>query len=162
MLDFSIGTILFQLIVVIILIAIVAKLAMRPMLEVMNKRQSHIENEISTAEENRREAAELLEKQKAELNQVRQEATAIIDRAKQQSENEGQKIIEDARVRSERLIEQAKEEIDREREKAVASLRDEVAELSVLLASKVLEREVDPKDHKNEINTFIKQAGDRI
>ncbi|MBM7645364.1 F-type H+-transporting ATPase subunit b [Scopulibacillus daqui] len=162
MLDFHFGTMLFQLIVFLILMIIIGKFAVRPMMGVMKQRQDYIDNEISAAEANRAEAEALLAKQKEELNRVREEAKDIIERAKRQSENEGQKIIEDARAQSERMIEQAKEEIESEREKAIASIRDEVAELSVMLASKVLEKEVDAKSHDKEINQFLKQVGDRL
>ncbi len=162
MLEFHFGTILFQLIVVIILILIVGKMGMRPMLDVMRKRQDHIENEITTAEANRQEAAQLLEQQKAELNNVRQEAQEIIERAKKQSEGEAQEIISLSKERADRLIEDARAEISLERDKAVAALRDEVAHLSVLLATKVLEKEVDAKSHEKEINQFLQQVGDRL
>lgn len=162
MLEFHFGTILFQLIVVIILIFVVAKLGMRPMLDIMRKRQDHIENEISTAESNRKEAALLLEQQKTELNNVRHEAQEIIERAKKQSEGEAQEMINLAKERADRLLEDARSEISLERDKAVATLRDEVAHLSVLLATKVLEKEVDAKSHEKEINQFLQQAGDRL
>lgn len=162
MLEFHIGTILFQIIVVIILIALVSKFALRPMLNVMNSRQQHIEEQLETADNNRKEAEELLQKQQAELKAARQEGQKIQDDIKKRAESEAEDILNQANARADRMIEEAKEEINNERDRAVANLRDEVSHLSMLLASKVLEREVDEKDHEKEVDTFIKQVGDRL
>lgn len=159
MLDFTLGTVLFQLLAFIVLMLLVAKLALRPMLDVMRKRQDHIENEISSAEKARKEAEAAIEEQRKALEAAREEAHDIIERAKKQSEVEGQNIIKAAQERAERTVEQALEEIQSEKDKAVATLRDEVASLSVLLASKVLEEEIDEKKHEKEINQFMKQVG---
>ncbi|WKB35582.1 F0F1 ATP synthase subunit B [Terrilactibacillus sp. S3-3] len=162
MLTFSLGTILFQLIIFLLLMVLVAKLGLKPVLSIMQKRKEYINNEISSAESSRKEAEEFLNKQKAELNKVREEAHEIIERAKKQSEGEAQSIIDAAKERSERLIKEAHDEINREKDKAVASIRDEVAELSVLLASKVLEKEVDAKAYDKEIGQLLKQVGNKL
>lgn len=162
MLEFNLGTMLFQLIVFIILMVLVAKFGMRPVLEMMRKRQDHITGEISAAEENRKEAERVLEEQKAELAKTREEARDIVERAKKRSENEAADILKDAKARADRLVEEAREEIQNEQNKAISRLRDEVAELSVMLASRVLEREVDGKEHKEEISQFMKQVGERL
>ncbi|MFC4619859.1 F0F1 ATP synthase subunit B [Camelliibacillus cellulosilyticus] len=162
MLDFSIGTMLFQLIVVILLILIVSKFAARPVLEMMKKRQDHIDKQLSDAENAQKEAAALLEEQRAELKKTREEAQVIIESEKKRAEAEAHKIIDQAKAQAERTIQDAREEIKLEKERAITSLRDEVAQLSMLLAAKVLEREVNEKDHEQEIDTFIKQVGDRL
>ncbi|WP_254901206.1 F0F1 ATP synthase subunit B [Tuberibacillus sp. Marseille-P3662] len=162
MVHFEVGTFLFQIIIFLILLWLVSRFAMKPAMKVLKDRQDNIESQIKDAENDREEAAQLLQKQKEQLDQARSDAKEIIDRAKKQSESEAQQIIDDAKGRADRMVEQAKEEIDRERERAVASLRDEVADLSVILASRVLEKEVDAKDHEKEIDAFIREAGDRI
>jgi len=161
-LEFHLGTILFQLIVFLVLMIIVAKLAIRPVLDMMKKRQDHIDQQLSDAEESQKEARDLLVKQQEELKKTREEAHLIIESEKKRAEAQAQEIINQAKARADRMIEEAKEEINNEKGKAIASLRDEVAELSMLLASKVLEREVSAADHEKELDAFIKQVGDRL
>ncbi|HET7521802.1 MAG TPA: F0F1 ATP synthase subunit B [Bacillales bacterium] len=162
MLEFHLGDILFQLVAFLILMALVSKFAMRPMLDVMKKRQDHIDNEISAAEKARETAEEAVEKQKKELEKARNEAYEIVENAKKQAESQGDKILANAKQQAERTLEEAREEISREREKAVAALREQTAELSVMLASKIIEKELDKEEQQKEIDDFLQQVGDRL
>lgn len=162
MLDFTVGTILFQIVAFIILMALVAKFATRPLLNVMQKRQDHIDTEIDAAEQARKRAEESVEEQKKALQEARDEARQIVENAKKQADFQGEKILADAKEQAERTLEEARAEIEREREKAVAALRDQTAELSVMLASKLIEKELDQEEQEKEIDQFLKQVGDRL
>lgn len=156
------GTMIFQLIVFLILLLLVRIFAMKPAMSVLQKRQTYIEEQISSAELSRKEAEALISEQRALLEQAKLDAQTVLERAKKQSDAESQDIIQSAKDRADRIVEEARAEVVSEREKAVAVLRDEVAHLSVLLATKVLEREVDAKSHEKELEQFIQQAGDRL
>ncbi|MBO8172011.1 MAG: F0F1 ATP synthase subunit B [Bacillaceae bacterium] len=153
---------LFQVITFIILLLIVRKFAMGPAMSVLEKRQKHIEEQITTAEKNREEAQKLLEEQRAALKEARDEAHEIVERAKKQSEVEAKEILNSAKERADRMVEEARAEIEREKDKAVAELRDQVTSLSVLLASKIIEKELDEKQQQEVIDQFMKQVGDRL
>ncbi|RYL95205.1 ATP synthase F0 subunit B [Sporolactobacillus sp. THM7-4] len=159
--SFSIGDIVFQLVIFLLLMVFVAWVGVKPVIAIMDKRKKYINNEISEAEKSRKESEDYLAKQKEELDKVREESRSMIEQAKRQAATEAQGIIDAAKNRSDRLIKEAHEEINREKEKAVASLRDEVADLSVLLASKVLEKEVNASDYTKEIDQLIKQVGNQ-
>lgn len=159
MLTIEIGTMLFQLIAFIILMLLVSKFALRPMLQVMKQRQDHIEGQIKEAEERRKEAEKLLEEQWQELKKARQEAKEIIERAKAQKDREAEAIIKQAQERAGRILEEATNEIQREKEKALASLRDEVGGLSVQLASKLLEKELDKNRHSDLVSSYLDEVG---
>jgi F-type H+-transporting ATPase subunit b len=58
------------------------------------------------------------------------------------------------------LKESAKLEIEQQKEKAVAAIREQVASLSVLIASKVIEKELTAADQDALINEYIKEAGE--
>ncbi|GAB7387895.1 F0F1 ATP synthase subunit B [Bacillaceae bacterium] len=156
------GTMLYQLVLFIILFLLLRKYAFGPLMGVMQKRQEYVESQLAAAEKNRAEAEALLEEQRNVLQQARQEAQQIVERAKKQSEAEAEKILASAQQHAERMIEEARAEIEREKEKAVAELRDQVAGLSVLLASKIIEKELNEKEQAQEIEQFLKQVGDRL
>ena len=65
-----------------------------------------------------------------------------------------------ARSEAERLKNAAKREIEQQKEKAVAALREQVASLSVLIASKVIEKELSEEDQEKLINEYIQEAGE--
>lgn len=156
------GTMLFQLLFFLILLALVSKFAMKPAMAVMEKRRQHIENEISTAERNRQEAEALLAEQRRILDEARTEAKTILDRVTKQANDESARIIEEAKATNERLKADASAELAREVEKAKAELRDQMAGLSVLLASKIIEKELDEAAQKASVDQFLKQVGDRL
>lgn len=64
----------------------------------------------------------------------------MIENAKQLGEKEREEIVKTARRESERIKEEAKSDIAREKEDAISALREQVGSLSVLIASKVIEK----------------------
>lgn len=156
------GSLLFQAIVFLLLLLAVRKFAMGPIVAVMEKRRQHIENEITTAERSRKEAEALLAEQRRVLDEARLEAKSIIDRATKQASDEAAKIVADAQAAAERLKADASAELAREVEKAKAELRDQMTGLSVLLASKIIEKELDEATQKATIDKFLAQVGDRL
>lgn len=157
---FNGGDIIFQLVMFIILLALVKKFAWGPLMGIMKEREQLIANEISDAEASRAEASKLLEEQRELLKTSRSEAGQLIENAKKQGEVQREDIITAARTEAERLKESAKREIVQEKEKAVAALREQVASLSVLIASKVIEKELSEADQEKLINEYLQEAGE--
>ena len=71
-------------------------------------------------------------------------------------------IIAQNQLNAQRLIEDAKIEINREKEKAISSVRDQVAGLSVLLASKIIEKEMTEAEQQQTIDQFMRQVGEQL
>ncbi|MDN4524799.1 F0F1 ATP synthase subunit B [Fictibacillus sp. NE201] len=154
------GDILFQLLAFIILMLLLRKYAWGPLMGIMKERQNFITNEIEAAETSRKEADKHLAAQIEELKQAREEARAIIENAKKQGEAQGESIIKASRVEAERVKESALADIASEREKAVATLRKEVASLSVMIASKVIAKELDERSQEKLIQDYLQEAGE--
>ncbi|AGX06581.1 MULTISPECIES: F0F1 ATP synthase subunit B [Bacillaceae] len=157
---FNGGDILFQLAMFIILLALLKKFAWGPLMGIMKQREEHIANEIGAAEQSRVEANKLLEEQRSLLKEARTDAQNLIEGAKKQGDVQREEIIAAARAEAERVKESAKLEIDQQKEKAVAAIREQVASLSVLIASKVIEKELSAADQEKLINEYIQEAGE--
>ncbi|EGK10731.1 MULTISPECIES: F0F1 ATP synthase subunit B [Thermoactinomycetaceae] len=151
---------LFQVVAILILMFLLKRYALGPVMKVMNERSEHIEQQITTAEQNRAEAEKLVAEQKEALSQARQEAKDLLERARAQKEREAEEIIRDARERAERMISEAKSEIVSEKEQAIQELRDEVGTLSVMLASKMIEKEIKAKDQSALVKKYLNQVGE--
>ncbi len=151
---------IYQLIAFIILLLLLKKFAWGPLMGVMKQREDHIAGEIEAAEQSREEAKKLLEEQRSLLKEARTEAQGLIEGAKKQGDVQREEIIVAARAESERLKESAKLEIEQQKEKAVAAIREQVASLSVLIASKVIEKELSTEDQEKLINEYIQEAGE--
>lgn len=157
----NVADILYTLFAFILLMALLKKFAFGPLMNVMKEREDHIANEIDTAENNRKEAEKLLAEQREEFKNARGEAQKLIENAKELSKQQEKQIIEAARVEANRLKESALKEIEQEKEQAVAALRDQVASLSVQIATKVIEKELNEQDQAKLINEYINKAGDQ-
>ena len=157
---FNGGDILFQLAMFIILLALLKKFAWGPLMGIMREREEHIASEIESAEQSRAEAKKILEEQRELLKEARGEAQGLIENAKKQGEIQREEIVVAAREEADRLKESAKIEIEQQKEKAVAAIREQVASLSVLIASKVIEKELTEADQEKLINEYIQEAGE--
>ncbi|OLO42280.1 ATP synthase F0 subunit B [Alkalihalophilus pseudofirmus] len=153
---------IYQLIMFAILMALLRKWAWGPIVNMMKNREEHIANEIDTAEKNRKDAEKYLAEQREEIKNARQEAQEIIESAKKLSSKQGEEIVATAKGEAERLKESALAEIQREKEQAVAALREQVTSLSVLIATKVIEKELDEKQQDQMIQEYLKEVGEEL
>lgn len=144
----------------ILLMALLKKVAWGPLMGIMTQREELIAGEIEAAEKSRQESQRVLEEQRDLLKEARTEALAIVENAKKQGETSREEIITTARSEAARLKESAIREIDTEKERAIAAVREEVVSLSVLAASKVLEKEVSEEDNRALIEATIAKAGE--
>ena len=145
-----------------VLLALLKKFAWGPLMGIMTQREEHVASEIDAAEKARAEAGKYLEEQRELLKQSRVEASQLIENAKKQGEAQREDIVVQARSEADRIKESAKREIIQEKEKAVAALREQVASLSVLIASKVIEKELTEADQQKLINDYIQEAGEKL
>ncbi len=128
----------------------------------MAKREKHVADQISSAEKNREEAEKYLTEQREAIQEARNEANVIVDNAKKMSNQQASEILDKARKESERLKETALVEINTEKERAVAALREQVATLSVLVASKVIEKELDDQEQERLIQETLREVGGNL
>ncbi|MRH43962.1 F0F1 ATP synthase subunit B [Aquibacillus halophilus] len=151
---------LVQLVSFLILLALLKKYAWGPLMNKMEERENHISSEIDIAEKNRTEAEKASREASEELKKTRQEAQSIIEEAKLAGQQQEQKIIEAARTAAENIKKSAQEDIEKETEKAIQALQDQVATLSVQIASKVIEKEINAQDQEKLISEYIKELGE--
>ncbi|NSL52084.1 F0F1 ATP synthase subunit B [Calidifontibacillus erzurumensis] len=154
------GDIVFQLLMFIILLALLRKFAFGPLMGIMKQREEHIANEIEAAERSRKEAEKFAAEQAESLKAARQEAQELIENAKKLGEQQQKEIIDAAKAEAARIKDAAVKEIQQEKEQAIAALREQVASLSVLIASKVIEKELTEQDQQKLINEYIKEVGE--
>ncbi|WNF37284.1 F0F1 ATP synthase subunit B [Bacillaceae bacterium IKA-2] len=152
----------YQLAVFSILLVLLRKFAFGPIMDMMHKREEHVANQITSAEKNREEAEKYLVQQREEIKNARVEAQSIIANAKKLSEQHSEEMVKSTKLAAERMKETALAEIYREKELAVSALREQVASLSVLIATKVIERELDEAAQAKFIETTLKEVGGKL
>ncbi|MCY1599941.1 F0F1 ATP synthase subunit B [Staphylococcus pettenkoferi] len=155
------GTIIVTLITFAILLALLKKFAWGPLKKVMDQRERDINKDIDDAEQAKARAQELEERNQQTLKETQEEVHRIIEDAKVQARQQHEEIIHEANVRANGMIETAQNEINSEKERALADINNQVSELSVLIASKVLQKEISEQDQKALVEKYIKEAGDK-
>lgn len=154
------GSFILQIVAFVILFLLLWKFAFGPLVNMMESRQQKIQEQISSAENNKLEIEKLLNEQKVHLQNARVEAQEIIERARVSSSKQAEEIISVAKTEANRIKDQAVQEIQHEKDKAVIELRDQVGALSVLIASKMIEKELDLKGQSKFIDEMIKEVGE--
>lgn len=154
------GDIIFQLAIFALLLFLLRKFAFDKLISMMKDRENHIAGEIDSAEKSHQEARELIEQHKQMIKEARQESQVMIENAKKVAEEQKSTLLKAAKEEADRLKESAKKEINQEKEQAVSALREQVASLSVLIASKVIEKELSEQDQEKLINEYIQEAGE--
>lgn len=154
------GDVVFQLVIFLILLALLRKYALGPVMGIMKQREDHIANQLDSAEKNNADAMKLVEEQKQELVAARKEAQELLEKARKQADVQREEIVAAAKAEAENLKESAMREITREKELAVQSVQQQVASLSVLIASKVLEKEVKTEDQSAIFDQYLKEVGE--
>lgn len=155
------GTTIVTLATFVILLALLKKFSWGPLKEVMDKRERDINKYIDDAEQAKINAQKLEEENRKTLKETQDEVQRILDDAKIQARKQHEEIIHEANVRANGMIETAQSEINSEKERALADINNQVSELSVLIASKVLRKEISEQDQKDLVEKYLKEAGDK-
>jgi F-type H+-transporting ATPase subunit b len=133
-----------------ILLFILKKFAWVPILESLKEREQSIEDALHAADKARQEMVKL----KFSNEQMMAEAKEERDELMHQTRIQRDKLIEDAKTKAvleaERIVQSAREAIENERMAAVVDLRNQIARLSIEIAEKLLERELDNHDKQAE------------
>lgn len=145
---------------VILLYVLIRKYAWEQITGIFEAREQKIASDIEGAERSLAQAEELKEKREQQLAHAREEAGQIVETARHTSQSEGDKIISEARLEAGRQIEQAKQNIEQSKAEAVASVKGEVADLTVLLAEKIMATHLDAQAQSELIDSYLDKLGE--
>jgi len=149
----------FAIISFLILYFLLNKYAFGPLFGIMEKRREMVNEQIRSAEKNRLDSEKMLAEQQEALQTARQEAYDIIEQARVTSTRQAEEIVRLAKEDANRIKEEALKEIENEKNKAVAALRSQVSAMSVLIASKIIEKQIDEKSQKELVEQYLKEVG---
>ncbi|WP_094603942.1 ATP synthase subunit b, sodium ion specific [Sporomusa silvacetica DSM 10669] len=149
------ATLIAQIINFLILVAILTKVAYKPLMQALADRQAKIADSLETAEQEKQAAEKLKQEYLAQLAEARTQAQAIVEKAAKLAEQTKEEILKEAREESIRLVKATQEEIAREREHAIAELKGEVVTLAVAAASKIIAQNMDEQANARIVDDFI-------
>lgn len=148
-------TMLWHVINFFVLLWVLKRYLYGPIKDILDKRASKIKNEIDEAENKNKEARELKEKYQSELKNARREAQNIIEKAEIRARKKAKQIINEAEEKADQIKEKKLEEIGRARKKALAELRDDVSSMSLMVAARFVEDNLESDTHQRLIDQYI-------
>ncbi|GIP40938.1 ATP synthase subunit b [Paenibacillus sp. J31TS4] len=152
-------SLVFAMLAFLILYWLLNKYAFGPLFGIMEQRRKLVQDQLQSAEQNRTQSEQLLAEQKQAIEEARKEAYSIIEQAKQTSTRQADEIMSAAKAEANRLKEEAVKEIENEKNKAVGAVRSQVSGLAVMIASKIIEKQVDAKAQEELIDQYLNEVG---
>ena len=141
-------------------IFLIKKFLYKPIKEVIAKRRALATEELDKARISNEEAEKLKAEYEADIARAKDEANEIISSANRTAIRKSDEIIANANKEAMAIRNKAENDIELERKAAVNEIKDEIGSMAVDIAAKVIEREVNEKDHKKLIDEFIENVGD--
>lgn len=151
------GLIIWQIIIFVILLFLLKKIAWKPLLNALQTREQGIKDSIEHAEQLKKDSEELLLQNKKILAEANAQSMKIINESKEIANKMRDELLAKTQEDSRKLLEQAKVEIKLEKDSAMSELRNEVSELAIKAAEKIINENLDENKQKKIVNDFISQ-----
>ena len=146
---------IWTLVTFVVLLGLLAKFAFKPIAEALDRRGQLIKAQIDDGQKLRAEAKKLMEDYQKQLAEARVEAGKVIEEARQLGEKVRKDVVDKATTEASAIVSRSQEEIVRQKEKGIQEMKDTIASLSVQIAGRVLEKEVNVATHKQLVESFI-------
>ena len=151
------GLAIWTIITFLVLLYFLAKFAWKPMLRYLEARQETIKKSLDDARQ-AKEELERLNKESAQIiRNAHVEAESILSKSRSEAEKLREEIKQKARSDAEAILRDAQRQIETETGRALRQIRGEIADMSVMIASKLIGRNFSKQDNSELIEETLKQ-----
>jgi F-type H+-transporting ATPase subunit b len=151
------ATFIGQIIVFLIMLWFIAKVVVPMMAEPIDARHKKIADGLAAAERGQKDLSEA----ESRVEEIIRQARARAQQIEQQAHTQANEIIETAKRNAQtegaRIVESAQQQVNLQVQRARDDLRKQVADLAVKGASKIIEREIDPRAHAQLLEELAEQ-----
>lgn len=147
-----------QLIAFIIFVWLLWRYALGPIVRVLDQRQERIRESMEAAQKMQAELQATAAKNEEVLAEARREAQHIVSQARESGDTMIARAREAAGVQSEEYLARARETVQAETAQARQQLRQEIADLAVTAAGKIVRKELDPRTQARLIEETLSEA----
>ncbi len=151
------GLFLWTILTFLVLFGLLARFAWKPLLAMLEKREEIIRQSLDDAEKVKNELQRLQQESKEILSKARVEAQSILAKTRSEAEQLKGEIRQKAKAQADSILRDAEKQIQVETEKAIAMLKSEVVDLSLVVASKLIRRNLSKEDNQSLIEESLKQ-----
>ena len=151
------GLFIWTIITFLVLLALLAKFAWRPLLAALESRQDAIKKSLEDADRAKQELARLQQESAKMIEQARIDADAIVAKTRSDADRLRDELKTKAKEEADAILRNAEQQIQLQTRQALQQVRHEVADIAVLIASRVLERNLAKEDNDRLIDETLKQ-----
>lgn len=153
------ATIVFTLINLLIIFLIFRFLLYKPVCKMLDKRKEMAASEIDEARKAKETAQKAEEEYTARLADAKAEASEIMKQATLRAQKREEEIVGEANKKAAEIRTKAEESIERDKQRALNEIKNEISEIVVLAAGKVVEKEISASDNEEIISKFLEEVG---
>jgi F-type H+-transporting ATPase subunit b len=154
----NVGNAIWTLGIFLIVVVVLGKFAWGPILSLLQERETFIHKALSDAKHDREQAEERLKEYTKALQGARAEASALVETARQDAERLRAQLREKAKAEADGMIRNAERQIQLETARALQQVRNEAVDLSVQIASKIIQRNLTKEDNERLITDALQQV----
>lgn len=138
---------------------IVKRFFLDKVLAILDKRREAADQEIEQAQAAKDEALSIKETYEENMKQAKAEANEILLSAQKTATARSEEIISEAKAQAAQIKEKASQDIALEKKNALNGAKDEISDMAMAIAEKVVERELSAEDQEDLVNRFIDDLG---
>ena len=142
-----------------ILFLVLKHFLFKPVNKILDERREKVEKTYKEADDKLTEASRLETEYTEKLANAKAESAEIVKNATKRAQLRSDEIIAEAKTEASSLIVKANADIEKEKKRAVNQIKDEISDIALMVAEKVVEKEISPKDHERLIENFISEFG---
>ena len=154
----DLGNAIWTLGIFLIVVLVLGKFAWGPVLGMLKEREDFIRKSLHDAKRDRDEAEARLKEYTVQLQTARTEAASLIEEARRDAENLREELRSKAKAEADTVLKNAERQIQLETARALSQIRTEAVDLSVMIASKLIGRNLTRADNDRLIEDALKQV----
>jgi F-type H+-transporting ATPase subunit b len=152
------GLFIWTIITFLVLLALLAKFAWTPLLAALDTRQNAIRKSLDDAQQAKEELERLHVESAQIIQRARNDAEAIIAQSRSDGDRLREELKQKARAEADHIVKNAERQIQLETSRALEQIRHEAIDLSVMIASKIIKRNLSKEDNEKLIDDALKQV----
>ena len=142
-----------------IMYLVLKKLLFKPVMKIMEDRETSIKNQIDNARIMQNEAKADKVKYHEQLQNAQKDGELIIKDAKLQAQRESEELLKKTKNEADNLIKEARKEIEQERVQMLKEVKKQVVDLAILAASRLMEINLNNETNKKVVQNFLDKEG---
>lgn len=133
-----------------------------PVKNMIDSRQKEIDDMYAQANETKAQAEAMEQEYSRRLAEAGATSEQIVREAVSRGQAREQSIVREANEKASAMLDKARADIAKETKQAMEEIRNDISDMAVSIASKVVEKEISEKDHEKLIRDFIDRMGDDL